>query len=65
MFVKYEKFFSYVSNHTGMEIKHLSDIESIYNSLNIQVIFQDNVYNIITIVSISAVKAVLTSVLHR
>lgn len=38
MMIKYETFFNYVSNHTGMKIKHLSDIESIYNSLNIQVI---------------------------
>ncbi|XP_050428309.1 prostatic acid phosphatase-like [Adelges cooleyi] len=29
-------FFDYLSNHTGMEIKHLSDVENIYNSLNIQ-----------------------------
>lgn len=39
MLIKYQTFFNYVSNHTGMEIKHLSDIESIYNSLNIQVIY--------------------------
>lgn len=38
MLVKYEKFFNYISNHTGMEIKHLSDVENIFNSLNIQVI---------------------------
>lgn len=38
MLIKYEKFFNYISNHTGLEIKHLSDIENIFNSLNIQVI---------------------------
>lgn len=37
MLIKYERFFNYVSNHTGMEIKHLSDVENIFNSLNIQV----------------------------
>jgi len=45
MLIKYEKFFSYVSNHTGMEIKHLSDVESIFNSLNIQVIYINNLRN--------------------
>lgn len=38
MLNKYEKFLSYVSNHTGMEIKHISDVENVFNSLNIQVI---------------------------
>lgn len=47
MLIKYENFFNYVSNHTGMEIKHLSDVESIFNSLNIQVIYDDNFHYII------------------
>lgn len=38
MLVKYNNFFNYVSNHTGMEIQHISDVENIFNSLNIQVI---------------------------
>jgi len=38
MLIKYENFFKYVSNHTGLEIKHLSDVENIFNSLTIQVI---------------------------
>lgn len=37
MLMKHEQFFNYISNHTGMEIKHLSDVENIFNSLNIQV----------------------------
>lgn len=37
MLIKYERFFNYIANHTGMEIKHLSDVENIFNSLNIQV----------------------------
>lgn len=41
MLVKYENFFSYVSNHTGIEIKHLSDVENIFNSLNIQVNYRN------------------------
>jgi len=36
MLIKYETFFNYVSNHTGLEIKHLSDVENIFNSLTIQ-----------------------------
>lgn len=47
MLVKHENFFNYVSNHSGMEIKHISDIENIFNSLNIQVIFY---YNYIIII---------------
>lgn len=39
MLFKYETFFSYISNHTGLEIKHLSDVENIFNSLTIQVIY--------------------------
>lgn len=38
MLIKYDNFFKYVSNHTGLEIKHLSDVENIFNSLTIQVI---------------------------
>jgi len=38
MLIKYETFFSYISNHTGLEIKHLSDVENIFNSLTIQVL---------------------------
>lgn len=38
IFIKYKHFLDYVSNHTGMEIKHISDVENIFNSLNIQVI---------------------------
>jgi len=38
MLIKYEYFFSYISNHTGMVINHISDVENIFNSLNIQVI---------------------------
>jgi len=38
MLIKYENFFNYVSNHTGLEIKHLSDVENIFNSLTIQVL---------------------------
>lgn len=37
MLIKYEHFFKYISNHTGLEIKHLSDVENIFNSLTIQV----------------------------
>jgi len=36
MLIKYEYFFSYISNHTGMVINHISDVENIFNSLNIQ-----------------------------
>ncbi|VVC27957.1 Histidine phosphatase superfamily,Histidine phosphatase superfamily, clade-2 [Cinara cedri] len=36
MLFKYKTFFSYLSNHTGMEIQHLSDVENIFNSLTIQ-----------------------------
>jgi len=44
MLMKYTNFFNYISNHTGMEIKHLSDVESIFNSLNIQVIYVNKYY---------------------
>lgn len=44
MLRKYENFFNYVSNHTGMKIQHLSDVESIFNSLNIQVIYANKNY---------------------
>lgn len=47
MLIKYETFFNYVSNHTGTEIKHLSDLESIFNSLNIQVIYYSSLNYII------------------
>ncbi|XP_050531864.1 prostatic acid phosphatase-like [Daktulosphaira vitifoliae] len=36
MFKKHEVFLKYLSSHSGMEIKHLTDVENIYNSLNIQ-----------------------------
>lgn len=42
MLFKYKTFFSYLSNNTGLEIQHLSDVEHIYNSLNIQVNYTDN-----------------------
>jgi len=47
MLIKYETFFNYVSNHTGLEIKHLSDVENIFNSLTIQVF---NLFFIIIII---------------